>query len=239
MGWLEVLQKFVPSDEAYKDAIQPASRELGSALRASVKAARRIVAPLEFLAAHHERYEKYLERVASKVPDENLVKGNPQICGPALNALEFVDPESILAEFFVNLLARAIDAERQSQAHPAFVELIKQLSPDEAIILYETKCGELRFCSHQTNVNGNPVLSLDGFSIDTHVLAFPANLQMYVNHLILLNLVEVYQISSNPPTKSDSGVETYHTNMGAQFTQFGQLFSEACVPKEWVVHGAV
>jgi len=40
---------------------------------------------------------------------------------------------------YLNLLARAMDQRRVSEAHLAFVETIRQLSPDEALILYKLK----------------------------------------------------------------------------------------------------
>ena len=50
--------------------------------------------------------------------------------------LRFMEDENPLTELYLNLLARAIDKERCNEAHPAFIKIIEQMSPDEAMVLY-------------------------------------------------------------------------------------------------------
>lgn len=66
-----------------------------------------------------------------------MVEANPQISGKVVEGIKYLEVESLLADLFANLLARAIDKERVSEAHPAFPSIISQLSPDEAVILFE------------------------------------------------------------------------------------------------------
>lgn len=69
------------------------------------------------------------------IPDENLVTPPANIAVPALQGLSCTFGEPELKEMYLNLLATASDGRRTGQAHPAFVEIIKQLSPEEAGLL--------------------------------------------------------------------------------------------------------
>ncbi|WP_082487948.1 DUF4393 domain-containing protein [Methylophilus sp. Leaf414] len=54
------------------------------------------------------------------------------IAGPTIQALAFAHEEDALREMYLELLKAAMDSRVSTEAHPAFVEIIKQLSPEEA-----------------------------------------------------------------------------------------------------------
>jgi hypothetical protein len=112
MGWLEEIAKALPIKEIYQDAAQPAVKQVGQALEKTIKTARFVLAPVEYIAAQHVRWERYLERISEKVPEENLIEADPQIAGPVFENLRYAKENSLIAEMFLNLLARAIDKER-------------------------------------------------------------------------------------------------------------------------------
>ena len=145
MGWLEDLGTILPVEQVYKDVAQPAAQEIGEVLQSTIKAARFAVAPIEYLAAQHQRWKRFLERLSKKVPEDNLIEAHPQIAGPVFDGLRYVEESSIIAELFLNLLARAIDKQRVSEAHPAFAQIIGQLSPDEAIVIFRLEKRSLLF----------------------------------------------------------------------------------------------
>ena len=118
---------------------KPATREIGTALGNIVKVARFLLAPIDYLAAQHGRWQRYLERVGQKVSEESRIEAHPQLAGPVLEGLRYLKEDDLIAELYINLLARAIDRDRVAEAHPAFASIITQLSPDEALILYYLK----------------------------------------------------------------------------------------------------
>lgn len=74
------------------------------------------------------------ERLAHLSPEE--IQPPPiSVAGPILEALRFTVDDDELRNMFVNLLAATMDPASTSNAHHSFVEIIKQLSPDEARIL--------------------------------------------------------------------------------------------------------
>ena len=68
MGWLEDIVKVLPVEKVYDDLAAPAFKEIGEAARNTIKASRFILAPIDYLAAQHERWMNFLKRVNNKVP---------------------------------------------------------------------------------------------------------------------------------------------------------------------------
>ena len=82
-----------------------------------------------------ERFPQELSSKASSIPPEQLVEPKASIAGPALQGLAFTHEEPNLKEMYLSLLATAMDGRIKAEAHPAFVEIIKQLNSEEAGLL--------------------------------------------------------------------------------------------------------
>lgn len=126
--------------ELYKDVVSPAAKEVGTITGRAVRA---VLAPLRALVWTWEQAEEFVatkvQEKLQNVPEERLITPDPALAGPALQALQFAaDPE--LRDLYAQLLATAMDAKTAMNAHPGFVEILRQLSPDEArLILYLSK----------------------------------------------------------------------------------------------------
>jgi len=68
----------------------------------------------------------------SNIPEDNLIEPPMSVVGPAIEASKYYYEETHYKEMFSNLLATACDKSKSKQIHPAFVEIIKQLSPIDA-----------------------------------------------------------------------------------------------------------
>lgn len=234
MTWLDGLAKVLPVERFYDDLASPAAKEVGSVALNTVKAARFIVAPIDYLAAQQGRWQNFLKRVSDQVPEERLIPAHPHIAGQAIEGLKYLEQDGILAELFINLLARAIDKERVSEAHPAFASIITQLSPDEALIIYKLSKKQYRLEQYSSFNQSSHTFS---GRTDTYqefpcaTLAFPQNYHMYMSHLHSLNLAGVWQSGNQIPTNSN-GVQTGVKIVNhAQLTSFGELFAKACMPE--------
>lgn len=89
------------------------------------------------------RFEKDFAPLADKVPEELRVQPKASIAGPALQGLAFSHEEQELKDMYLNLLAKSMDGRVASQAHPAFVEIIKQLTSEEARLFKPAAQNEL------------------------------------------------------------------------------------------------
>lgn len=76
-----------------------------------------------------------LQKKAEQIPQDRLQSPPVYIAGPALQAMLFTIDAPELRQFYVNLLGTSMDGSKVRTAHPAFVDVIRQLSPDEARIL--------------------------------------------------------------------------------------------------------
>lgn len=70
----------------------------------------------------------------NKIPLENLKEPDFSIIGPALESSKFYINEKEIRELFANLVSSSMDDRKTEHLHHSFVELIKQMSPNDAII---------------------------------------------------------------------------------------------------------
>ena len=83
----------------------------------------------------HERFPQDLKDATASIPPEDLIEPKASLAGPALQGLAFSHEEEDLKQLYINLLRTAMDSRSASTAHPSFVEIIKQLSCEEAQLL--------------------------------------------------------------------------------------------------------
>lgn len=118
----------------YKDLGRPAAREVGNAAGGVV---RTLLSPINFAVWTIDQAMTWAQDAVSqrfrRIPPERVTAPQSDVALPAIAALRLAGPE--LREMFANLLATSMDRETAEKAHPAFVEIIKQLTPDEAKIV--------------------------------------------------------------------------------------------------------
>ena len=95
--------------------------------------------PLQMMGYQAEhwksKFQELLDKKASKIPEERLQSPDLIITGPIMQALGYTVHKDDLRELFTNLLTTSMDSQTAKEALPCFVEMIKQISPDEAKIL--------------------------------------------------------------------------------------------------------
>lgn len=130
------LTKAVP---IYEDAVQPIAKETGKALGTLGKAVNVALAPISAVVWGYGQIQGFLETKVSekleKVPEERITTPPPNVAGPAVEALKFTGQNETLQDMFANLIANSLDSTTVLKAHPSFVDIIKNLSPDEGLIL--------------------------------------------------------------------------------------------------------
>lgn len=81
------------------------------------------------------RFQQDLSEKAAKIPQESIVEPKASIAGPTLQGLAFTHEEKSLREMYLSLLATAMDRRVADTAHPAFVEIVKQLDAEDADLI--------------------------------------------------------------------------------------------------------
>jgi hypothetical protein len=123
----------------YIDAVQPAAKEVGKSLETLAKTINICLAPLKGLIWGYDKIADYLsgalEARLKEIPPSQIITPNPIIAGPIIESLRFAANEQTLRDLYANLLATAMDSATAKNAHPSFVDIIRQLIPDEAKII--------------------------------------------------------------------------------------------------------
>ncbi len=242
----------------YPDLLQPAAKEVGSALEAVAKTGRLLLFPFQLLAVGQERAQRWLEAIREGVPPERQTPLPPEIGGPALMALPFATDGGILEALYLNLLNKAGDSENAEAAHPAFVHIISQLSPDEALLLMilrdNPSFGLKLIEKHPESVGKMQQRYEQTFSNAelAERLASPDDAEMYLEHFLTLNLLVWTRNYSKISRALEPDLDFYETTRPVDlgdgdlyyspdyawttettFSEFGNMFVRACVPNSY------
>jgi len=138
-GTINATTGLVKAIPIYQDAIQPAAKEIGKALGTIAKTVNVALAPVSALIWGYDHIKDFVDNKVSEklqnTPEENIITPPPHVAGPALESLKYTGNIEELRELYANLLASSMDIATSQMAHPCFVEIIKQLSADEAKLL--------------------------------------------------------------------------------------------------------
>lgn len=136
---IDAVTGLVKAIPIYNDAIQPAAKEIGKSLATVTKTINIALLPISALVWGYEKISEFVQNKVSEklkyIPEENIITPDPSIVGPALEALRYAGNSEVLSELYANLIANSMDKETIKKAHPGFVEIIKNMTADEGLIL--------------------------------------------------------------------------------------------------------
>jgi len=241
----------------YEDAIQPAARQVGRALETLGKVVNVALAPVTALVWGYEQIESFVQsRVAEKlrnVPPERIRTPNLLVAGPTLEALRFAGHEESLRDLYANLLATSLDAATARDAHPSFVAIIRDMSPDEARIMRLFSPGVvlplLDLLATQKGGTEFQIVARNFSKIGREAdCKYPELTPSYLDNLCRLGLLDIptgvfiepgdqYQMLENDPElkaakrsiSNTPGFTVRFTKKLVELTNFGKQFCAACV----------
>jgi hypothetical protein len=234
----EHIEKLLPTkvvENLYKDGVSDSAREASKIGVDLVKTARLFLAPFQLAAAFQDRFERFVKRVAQEVPEDRRIVPPPELVGPALTHMQYLDEDNPLWTMFETLLKCSIDSEKVDRAHPSFSHIISQLARDEGVILYHLRNHDFTIVDRMDlnraeNRFENRII--EESDIPEAKFFRPEQLNVYYSHLESLSLV-IWPVTKQDPIKDSSGTQTgirrYST---IQLTEFGRLFVSACVPED-------
>lgn len=74
-------------------------------------------------------------RIENSVPEENQVAPKINIWGPTIDSLKYNLDEEHIKEMFTNILVSSVDNRKQNRVLPSYIEVVKQLSKEDAEFL--------------------------------------------------------------------------------------------------------
>jgi hypothetical protein len=231
--------------ELYVDLLRPAAREMGGNLVAVAKLVTAALTPLHAAVWGLDRVRDWLstslvKRLAA-VPPENIQPPPAYIAGQVLLQLPFCADEEHIRERYADLLATAMNREQVGSVHAAFVHVIQQLSPDEALLLESVRARGDTFALNEEwddeyeFVGDTIELQFRDFCTEAGV-ANVALSDVYLENLIRLGVLRVQQSSKgeyepaghNRYGEYPARVATMNGRV-VEVGDFGAKFLAACV----------
>lgn len=204
--------KQIPVKDAYDDALKPGVKQVGTLVEDLTKVILLGLAPVQFVAALQDRYRAFLDTSIRRVPEPDRVLPAPQILGPVLEGIKYEPEDSPISEMFSQLLSSSMDRSRVQNAHPAFSQIVRQLSQDEATFLnsmWRLLNEEHRFYRQQftkdfdreTATFNNTQMEVD--ELPRQSLNFPENVEFYGQHLHALGVTAFFDSAKQEPLWDD------------------------------------
>jgi hypothetical protein len=260
-GWVQVAQEALKLPglivEIYGDAAKPGVRQVGKALETVLGLGNTVLWPITwanersriYLEKNLESYRKRLEAI----PTDRIAEVPPEVGVPIAEKLAYVRDQR-LSDLYVSLLAKASCVDTIEQAHPSFVNVINNLSPDEAKLLeYFVRHVDLIFVTAKwfdTKMNTYGFAGQFLLHPDRLVgLTFPSNVPAYLSNLSGLGLISIHDdrtVADDAPYADYKAVENYWRSIlptkNEEFpervlqiergvicrTEFGRQFIRAC-----------
>jgi hypothetical protein len=185
--------------EVYGDLAKPGVEQVGKALGTVIGLGNTILWPVALanakarisLESNLEKYRKQLEGT----PNEEITEVTPEIGVPIGEKITYVTNEE-LSDMYIELLAKASTASSASLAHPSFVNVINNLSPDEAVLLKTLRTTQaLPFVETRLH----QIVKQEWKTLDPHYsplskvtgILFPNNIAAYVSNFEGLGILQV------------------------------------------------
>lgn len=128
----------VPVNDLSKNLLDKPTKEIGEGVGNLIWLVfSPILAARNALESKIRQYKTEIETEIGKIPPEKIVPPPLNIVGPALEASKFHIEHEEIRLMFAKLIAASMNEDKQPKTHPSFIEIIKQLTPFDAKILYE------------------------------------------------------------------------------------------------------
>lgn len=157
-------------NKTYDDVIHPAAQNVGQALDTLTSTLNIFLAPVSWAVYGFNHIDAAVKaRLTEKLSDtpiENLSEPEANIVVPAYEALRYSLDKESLKEMYINLIASSMINDKKDKAHPAFVEVIKQLSPFDAEflkILFYNQTHQIPKMKVRLQVSQNDTIGIDLF----------------------------------------------------------------------------
>lgn len=195
--------------DVYSDGGKPIVKATGELVGLVPRAVKAALAPIEKWVLQREynieETKILLEVKLKNVSPELIQPPEAYVAVPALQYISYCMDNEELRNMYANLLANSMNAVVKNGVHPGFVEIIKQLSPDEAKILRY-------FATHNVipivtliyvNEKGEGIDVVKNFSNVGEIVQCesPFEVNKYFNNLIRLGLLEPSQAFSSLTNK--------------------------------------
>lgn len=232
--------------ELYVDLLRPAAAETSKNLLVVARLVTLALTPLHGMVWGLERIKDWLsasllKRLAATDPGQ-IQTPPPYVAGQILVQLLCCADQEELREMYANLLASAMNRQLAEAVHPAFVHVIQQLTPDEALVLQRISIQAEHFTLRETEVESGLSKGTESISVQFRKLCETASVgasslsDAYLDNLLRLKVLVEQQWSEGtllPDGHTIYGdyrarIENRHDRL-VELSAFGRGFLRTCV----------
>lgn len=250
--------------EAYNDLLHPAAQELGQSLGYVARFVKTVFKGFEVAADHIDKQcDKFIAKVeetVESIPPERRIEPSLGVFQSIVSGSWGALDSDLMQELFLNLLKSAIDKTTASRAFPNYGEIIKQLTPDEALLLvFFKKYPEFHPIINIVEKKPNPskayrIVKEKITLLPQHVnIKYQQNIPIYLENLSRLGIISITftktvldlnlykQLEQTPESINTINTIklTPNTQCGIErgifnLTNFGKSFCDICISDKTV-----
>ena len=232
------------------ELLKPPFKVLGEGIESIIKI---VFCPFNIIGDKIDSIRKFKKNIAdsiNRINEEDFICPELNKIGPVLEASKFYVENEILSKMFANLLASLCNKMKKNIAHVSFVEVIKQLSPEEAYLLVDlyvnrNEYGCVNLIKKQSINDYDGVINryIPSKYVDENYFIDKETYGLYIDNLCRLSLIEFTDEMFSEDYKYDNFERTrlfkecknlYNEKLDMikcywEFTTFGLLFTQICL----------
>jgi hypothetical protein len=217
----------------YQDGLSSSVKQVGALSTDTLKTLRLFAAPFQLLAAYQDRLELFCNRVRERVPESEQKDATPEIARPVMEAFASTSDNSTMMQMFEELMAKAIDKRESDRLSPEFPEIIRSLSPLEALLITRLRKAE-QYTDDLFEPKKNLIVGRVGANFDFTEFGGQDLHLTLIQHLEKKNLVTILQNQpipegNYPNLKIADGLEL--KRMLVRLTMYGIWFANSVSPR--------
>ena len=143
-----------------------------------------------------------IKEKVKQIPEEKLVEPEPYVAIPAIQQISYCQNSEELRDLYANLLTSSMNADKKWQVHPSFVDVIKQITPDEAKIIKRIPdfknnfmpAIDVKLTDKNALGSGHQIFITNFTTVGLNVIENKENICSYIDNLVRLKILEI------PPT---------------------------------------
>jgi hypothetical protein len=246
--------------EVYKDVASPIVKPIGEILGFLPRTLKLALSGWEkWLINGEESLRLTAEAIKEKVkqiPENKLVEPEPYVAIPAIQQICYCQNSDELRDLYANLLTASMNADKKWQVHPSFVDIIKQITPDEAKIIKSLPnfknsflpVIDVKLFDKDKTAKGHQILLTNFTTVGLDNIENKANICSYIDNLVRLNIIEIpptYHLideSLYQPLEQSTILDQLIPNVYKEIydikynhkiiviTNFGLIFKQICCP---------
>lgn len=185
---------------AYKDLLAPSAKPIGDMISLLPRSLRIGFGKWEkWLVNKEESLRLVLAATSNKlndIPEEKQCEPEPYVAIPTIQQIAYCFDSKELRDMYANLLVSSMNQDKKWNVHPSYVDIIKQLSPDEAKLLKEFKNHSyisyplIDLYAKLKNSEGQRRIALNITGDNLYSICDkPDNMSFYIDNLVRLQLI--------------------------------------------------